>query len=242
MRHAFHKMPWTKPVLLALAMLAFGAAPYLTDPFTGYDPGQFPIRIERPSIQPAGYAFAIWGVIYLWLAAHALFGLIRRRTDPAWDAVRTPLTVSLMLGALWLAIANAAPLAATIGIWIMQATALTAFLRADPARDRWLLVAPLAIYAGWLTAAALVSTGVIVAGYGFASDTTSALVMLTLALGIAIAAQSVQPRMPVYGLTVIWALGGIIAANWTANPTVAYAAAAGVIVMALTLGRALIRR
>ncbi|MGL6211600.1 MAG: hypothetical protein ACRC14_17400 [Paracoccaceae bacterium] len=242
MRHAFHNMPWTKPVLLALAMLAFGVAPYVTEPFTGYDPARFPTLIERPSIQPAGYAFAIWGVIYLWLAAHALFGLIQRRTDPAWDAVRAPLTVSLALGAVWLAIANEAPLAATLGIWIMQATALTAFLRADPTRDRWLLIAPLAIYSGWLTAAALVSTGVIVAGYGLLSDTNSALVMLAVALGIAVVAQSRQRQMPLYGLTVIWALGGIIAVNWTANPTVAYAACTGVAIMAVATAWTQIQR
>ena len=40
----------------------------------GYDPGQFPVVIARPSIQPAGYAFAIWGLIYAWLMAHAGFG------------------------------------------------------------------------------------------------------------------------------------------------------------------------
>jgi hypothetical protein len=235
MRHAFHKMPWTKPVLLALAMLAFGVAPYLTEPFTGYDPGQFPVQIARPSIQPAGYAFAIWGVIYLWLAAHALFGVIARHADPDWDRVRTPLTISLTLGAVWLAIANEAPLSATIGIWIMQATALTAFLRADPARDRWLLIAPLAIYAGWLTAAAAVSTGVVVAGYGMLTDTAAALAMLALALGIATVTQSLQRTMPLYTLTVIWALGGIIAANWTPNPTITYAAVGGAVYLATSL-------
>ena len=228
-------MPWTKPALLALATLAFGLAPVLTPPFTGYDPGLFPVRIDRPSIQPAGYAFAIWGVIYLWLGAHALFGLSLRRTDPAWDAVRTPLIIAIALGAVWLAIANDAPLMATLGIWIMQATALTAFLRADPARDRWLLSAPTAIFAGWLTAAAAVSLGVVLSGYGLLSDTTAAIAMLGLVLAIALTAQSRRPQMPVYGLTVIWALGGVIFANWTPNLPVASAACAGAAILAGSL-------
>ena len=240
MRHAFDKMRYTKPVLLVLATLAFGVAPLLIPPFSGYDPSLFPVRIERPSIQPAGYAFSIWSVIYLWLFVHAGFGLLRRPVDAAWDVTRRPLTVAVALGAVWLAIANQAPVMATIAIWIMQATALTAFLRADPARDRWLLSAPLAIFAGWLTAAAAVSLGIVLAGFGVVSDTLSALLMLALVLVIALAAQYRRPQMPVYGATVVWALGGIIAVNWTPNPTVAYVACAGALIMAaatLTLAR-----
>lgn len=232
---------WLKPGLLALATLAFGIAPALTPPFTGYDPAMFPVVIERPSIQPAGYAFAIWGLIYLWLGAHALFGLAFRRTDPAWDAPRWPAIIAIATGAIWLAIANDFPLTATLGIWIMQAGALAAFLLADPARDRWLLSAPLAILAGWLTAAAAVSTGVVLAGYGVLSDTASALTLLALVLAITLTAQPRLPQMPVYALTVTWALGGVITANWTANPTVAYAAIAGAVLVAATLLRRLIR-
>lgn len=233
---------WLKPALLAAATLAFGIAPALTPPFTGYDPAMFPVRVDRPSIQPAGYAFAIWGVIYLWLGLHAAFGLVRRRTDPAWDAVRLPLTVAIAMGAIWLAIANVAPITATFGIWIMQAGALTAFLRADTARDRWLLSAPLAIFAGWLTAAAAVSTGVVLAGYGWMSDTASALAMLILVVGITYTAQHRRPQMPLYTLTVIWALGGIISVNWTANPTVVYVAIGGACYLGTTVARQLLRR
>ena len=241
MKQDFFSKPWITPVLLALVTLAFGIAPALTPPFTGYDPAMFPTVIERPSIQPAGYAFAIWGLIYLWLGLHALFGLIFRRTDPAWDATRAPAILAIGTGAVWLAIANDYPLTATVGIWIMQAAALTAFLRADPARDRWLLSAPLAILAGWLTAAAAVSTGVVIAGYGILSDTGSALAMLALVLAITLTAQSRRPQMPVYILTVIWALGGIIAVNWAANPVVAYAAMAGVVIVGAPLLARLLR-
>ena len=132
-----------QPALL-LAALAFVAAPALTPPFSGYDPALFPVRIERPSIQPAGYAFAIWGLIYAWLLVHAVFGLWRRRGDPAFLAVALPLLLASGLGALWLAIANSAPLWAEVVILLMAGFALTAFLRADPVQDRWLLAAPTA--------------------------------------------------------------------------------------------------
>jgi len=224
-----------RSLLVVLAALTFGVAPFVTPPFSGYDPGIFPVRIERPFIQPAGYAFAIWSVIYLWLFAHALFGLWKRVDDPAWDRVRLPLTVALAIGTVWLAIAGSSPIWATITIWIMAVAALTAFLRADTGADRWLLAAPLGIFAGWLSAASAVSLGVLLAGYGWLGNTGSAAVMLALVLVIAVTVQWRQPRMPVYGLTVIWALCGVVAVNLTDGQPVAIMAAAGVGVMALVL-------
>jgi len=267
-----------KAIVLLLATLAFGVAPFVTPPFTGYDPGLFPIRIERPSIQPAGYAFSIWGVIYLWLIAHAVYGVWKRAENPAWDVVRIPLTVAVGVGAVWLSIAGVSPVWGTVTIWIMAAGAILAFLRADYSTsasidsipptsnldgdvikrvlleantsiwarsfnwikniqlsNRWMLSGPTAIFAGWLSAAAAVSTGVFIAGYGWLSDTQSAAAMLALVLGIAVTVQMRRPAMPVYGLTVIWALVGVIVANASANVTVAVLAASGIAVMAVTL-------
>ncbi len=227
--------PSLRAALLLIATVAFGLAPLITPPFTGYDPSIFPVRIDRPSIQPAGYAFAIWSVIYLWLAVHAVFGLWKRRDVEIWDAARLPLAVSIALGAVWLWIAPDYPRIATAAIWAMLALALVAFLRAPTAPDRWLLSAPIAIYTGWLSAAASVSLGVVVAGYGLLSDTATAIVMLGMVLAIAVAVQWRKPAMPVYGLTVIWALGGVIWVNRADNLTVAVVAGLGVAVMAITL-------
>ncbi len=222
-------------LILLIATLAFGVAPFVTPPFTGYDPSLFPVRIERPSIQPAGYAFAIWSVIYLWLIAHAVFGLWKRAEDPAWDAVRLPLTVAVLVGAVWLSIAGQSAIWGTVTIWIMAVAAIAAFLRADPQDDRWMLSGPTAIFAGWLSAAAAVSTGVLIAGYGWLTDTQSAAAMLAVVLVIAVTVQMRRPAMPVYGLTVIWALIGVVVVNWPANITVAVLAGSGIVVMLLTL-------
>ncbi len=225
----------TKALILLIATLAFGIAPFITPPFTGYDPSLFPVRIERPSIQPADYAFAIWSVIYLWLIAHSVFGLWKRAENPDWDAVRVPLTVAVAVGAVWLWIAGQSAVWGTVTIWIMAAGAIVAFLRADPAVDRWMLSGPTAIFAGWLSAASAVSTGVFIAGYGWLGDTASAAAMLALVLGIAVTVQMRRPEMPVYGLTVIWALVGVIVANYSANLTVAVLAASGIAVVAVTI-------
>ena len=221
-----------QPALL-LAILAMVAAPALTPAFTGYDPATFPVRIERPAIQPAGYAFSIWGLIYLWLLAHAAFGLLKRRNDPAFLRPALPLLVSGLLGSVWLAIASSAPITATFVILVMGGLAMLAYLRADQTQDRWLLAAPLAIYAGWLTAACGVSVGVILAGYGVLSNTGAALLMLTVVIAVALFVQARRPGMPVYGAIVVWAAIGVVLANWADAPIVAYTAAGGAMIVAL---------
>ncbi|OYU18037.1 MAG: hypothetical protein CFE34_12540, partial [Rhodobacteraceae bacterium PARR1] len=156
----------------------------------------------------------------------------KRRDDPDWLLVSGPMTLSLAVGSLWLFIAPTMPIVAGVSILVMAGSALTAFLRADTFADRWTLAAPIAIYAGWLSAAAAVSTGVILAGYGVLSDTGAALAMLAVVIVLAGAMQYRQPRLPEYGLTVIWALLGVVAANWAQNVTVFLAAAVAALIVA----------
>ncbi len=222
-------------LVLLLSTVAFAVAPFVTPSFTGYEPGQFPVAIPDPAIQPAGYAFSIWSLIYVWLIVHAGYGLWQRVDDPAWAGVRLPLIVAVVLGSVWLAIAGASPEWATAVIWVMAVSAVIAFLAAPTEPDPWLLSAPLAIFAGWLTAATAVSTGVLLGGYGVFSDTNAALAMLVLVLAVGLAVQATRPRMPVYGLTVIWALIGVTVANAGQDTTVAVAAGTGIVVVAIAL-------
>jgi len=224
-------VPRLKPVLVLLMALAFGLSPLLTPDFRGYDATQFPVRLDAPAILPAGYAFGIWGLIYLWLVLHAGFGLWKRADDPAWDGVRAPLILSLAVGAVWLYVAVRDPVWASVLIVLMLAGALVALLRAPAVPDRWLLLAPLAIYAGWLSAATGVSLGVLLAGFGWLPDTGAAVVMLGVVLALAVTVQLRLGRAPEYALTVVWALVAVCARNGTGNLVVTGLAAAGCAVM-----------
>ena len=230
-----------KSILVLLATLSFALAPAFAPSFMGYDPSMFPVQIGRPSVQPAGYAFSIWGPIYLWLIVHAVFGMWRR-TNPVWEQVRLPHLGALVLGTVWLYIAGGYPLTATVAILAMAGFGITAFLAADLNKDRWLLAAPLGLFAGWLTAACMVSLGVILAGYGWLSDTGSALAMLAVVLAIAVTVQLRRRSMPIYSVSVVWAAIGIAVVNWPANPPVAYAALAGAAVQAAVAVWGLLRR
>lgn len=211
---------------------AFAAAPAVAPEFMGYAAGQLPVAIARHAVQPAGYAFAIWGLIYTWLLASAVFGLWRRADHPAWAPTRPPLMGAAGLGTIWLFIAPVAPLWATAVIVAMAALCLIAFLHADTAQDRWILSAPLAIFAGWLSAASLVSAGIMLGGYGILPHPAAALVMVAILVAGALWVQSRKPAMPVYGATVVWAIIAVAMVNRSEHPTVAIAASAAALTMA----------
>ncbi|MCR9155841.1 MAG: hypothetical protein NXH80_01215 [Rhodobacteraceae bacterium] len=194
------------------AAILFAASPWFTQGFNGFEPDQFPVPQDNPPVQPAGYAFAIWGLIYLWLLIGAGFGLLKRSDDPDWAAMRPPLVVSLAIGATWLPVANLSPVIATILILAMLGTAFVSLFCVGDT-DRWLQQSPVAIYAGWLTAASSVSVGLLLGGYGVLSGTWAAIVALSIGLVVALVAQYRLHRAPEYGITVIWALIGVIVAN-----------------------------
>lgn len=212
------------PYLVLIATAAFVLSPLVTDPFSGFDPGRLPLPKIDPPVQPAGYAFSIWGLIYLWLAVSALFGVMARRADGGWQQIRLPLILSLGPGAAWLWVAGVSPIWATVLIFWMLGFALLAMLRA-PQADRWLAQAPLALYAGWLTAAAHVSLGVGLGGFGLAPPDIAAVLSVALATGVALAVLYQRPDLFIYGLAVIWAVIAVLVANLGGSIMVQIAAA-----------------
>lgn len=198
-------------VLLAAAV--FAAAPLLVPELGIPDPGHFLVRENPPPVQPAPYATAIWWVIQAWLLVSAGFGLSQRADDEDWRRMRPLLALSLGCGVAWLFAAPVAPLVSVALIWVMLGTGLRAlFLVGDT--DRWLQLTPVAVYTGWLTAAAAVSLGLVLGEEAGLPGTLAALIALALGLLIALAVQYQLHRAPEYGLAVIWALVAIVVANW----------------------------
>lgn len=222
--------------LILLLAVGFAAAPFFTPGFGGYEPSQFPVPLENPPVQPAGYAFSIWGPIYVWLLVSGIYGLWRRRDDPDWDASRPPLILSLAVGVSWLAVAQASPIWATVLIWVMLAGALLALLR-TPDRDVWLLRAPVGLYAGWLSAASAVSLGLLAAGWGVPpfGPIGWAFVALAVALFVAVPTLLRRPSLT-YGAAVSWGLAAVMVRNG-ADALGIVAALAAVAIMGVTLGR-----
>ena len=226
---------FTAAAILVLS-IAFAISPAFTAPFSGFTPDQLPNPQIDPPIQPEGYAFAIWGLIYTWLIVSAVLGLWKRADAGDWHAARLPLAISLAVGVPWLAIANASAIWATITIIIMALGAITALIRA-PYVDRWWFQAPVGIYAGWLTAASWVSIGTTAAGYGLITGSFGwAFAGILGALFSALTVYKMRAA-PEYLLTVIWALVGVVVANGLVTLPVSAFAAFGIAVLAFTLIR-----
>ncbi len=207
-----------------LVTLTFVGSSFVT-PFSGFEPDVFPVPQDNPPAQPAGYAFSIWGVIYLWLIASAVFGVSKRAADPAWSKVRGPLIGSLAIGTFWLAVATKSPIGSTIMIWLMFGLALWALLR-TPDTDRLWLRTPIALYAGWLAAASSVSIALVGAGYGIAFDgVVWAFVVTVGATLLAVTIIRQNTHIAEFGIAVVWAL--IAIAVKSANDDTALAIVAG---------------
>ena len=219
-----------KSALVVIAAILFAVSPFFSGQFGGFDPNRFPIPQVSPPGQPAGYAFGIWGLIYLWLIAHALYGLLKRPDDAGWDATRAPLLVSLAVGAGWIAVAQQSPLGALVLIWVMLVSALMALFAAQRAQPLWLNT-PLAIYAGWLTAASFVALAINGAGYGIGFDALGwAWIAVAALFVMAAAVQWKLGFVPGYGLTVAWALVAVGVKNLSGElplAAVAFVGAAG---------------
>lgn len=220
-------------LLCFVLSLAFAASPFFVEGFAGFDPNQFPVPQDNPPVQPAGYAFAIWGVIYGWLILGAGWGLIKALRDGAWHEMRLPLCVSLAMGTGWLAVAVASPVWASVLIWAMLLSALAALFM-SPTYDRVWAAYPVGLYAGWLSGASCVSIGLLLTGYGILDQTTAAVICVAFAAGLGTFVQAVLGRAPTYGIAVIWALAGVVVANWQGPAqVVAYVALGGTVLVAV---------
>jgi len=219
-----------KAIFVLTAAMAFAVAPFFV-PFDGFDPTAYPVPQEDPPVQPAGYAFSIWGPIYIWLLVSAGYGLFRRAADPVWDRTRWPLVLSLVIGAAWLPVAQMSPVWATVLIWTMLVSGLVALVRA-PRDERAWLAWPLGLYTGWLTAASAVSLGLLAAGYGLVGEVTAAWTGVGLAALIA-AGIVRRTANPAYAFAVVWALVALIVQNARGPGGVAFLAGFAALALAL---------
>ncbi len=228
-------------VLCFLLSLSFAASPFFVEGFGGFDPAQFPVPQNDPPVQPAGWAFSIWGLIYLWLILGLGYGVLRAARDGQWHDMRLPLCISLAIGTCWLAVAVASPLWASLMIWAMLLSALAALFMA-PVADSPFAAWPVGLYAGWLSAAACVSLGLLAAGYGWMDETMAGVIFVGVAAAIGTFVQAALGRAPTYGLAVIWALVAVAVADWSAARIVAYVAIGGALVVLIPTLRALRHR
>jgi len=196
---------------------------------TGAISDRFPIFFV-----PAGYVFAIWGLIYLGLIAFAVYqALPAQRTNPRLRAIGMPVIISSVANIVWIflwhyeqfpatLIAMVALLLSLIAIYLRLGTGRTT----APVTERWAVRAPFSIYLGWITVATVANVTQVLyfvgwGGWGISQPAWAA-IMLSVAVIVA-AAMALTRRDAAYMGVLVWAFIGI-ALKHAAVPTVAISA------------------
>lgn len=205
----------------------FVSAPLVSNGFGGFYKESFPVQVDRWPAQPVGWAFSIWGVIYLALLAVSLWAVIVPKQSPGWGRIAWPLAASLLIGSFWIDVASTLPVVATAMILPMTAFAIMAMMRAD---DDWRMTVPLGLYAGWLTAASGVAISVVLTGYGILGAQIAAIALLIIVLAVSIWIAALRPLTWSYRVGVCWALFGVVIANIdSSDSAVMWLSAAGLV-------------
>jgi hypothetical protein len=239
---------------IVFALILNGAANAL--PLNGQTTAEISDRF-RVYVVPAGYVFAVWGLIYLgqlaflahtwrpsrlgdpllrrigWLPA--LIGLLNGVWILAWHYEVFPLTViimaALLVSLIWLYRRAGFEQAARPGSPISVA-------------DRWLVQVPFSLYLGWITVATIANVAAVGkwAGLGTLSVGPELVAAAVLAVGLLIAVWVMLRTADLtYGAVIIWAYVGILVKE-TATPWVPWVAGLAVAVMAVLMVAAVLRR
>jgi hypothetical protein len=203
----------------------------------GYGNGVTPevISNKYPApVTPAGYAFTIWSLIYLGLAAFSVYQSLRQNIAK-FTNVRTLYILSCALNCAWIYFWHHDQI--VVCFVIILALGVTLFLitfrfpQPQSTREYWLAKAPFELYFGWVTCATLVNFALMLVylRVGLTGSTWAflsvVLILLAAVFGIFFRAKFSEY---IYPLPIAWALTAI-AVRQSGNTAVVVACAVGVI-------------
>jgi hypothetical protein len=201
----------------------------------------------RPLIEPAGYAFIIWTLIYAGCVAYGVFQALPSQAGNQRLREIGYLTASAFLGtAAWLVMARFGWTWLTVVciVWMLASLApvfirLTSRRASLTAAERWVVAFPLSVFTGWVTVATFANTAAALKESGWSdvglSEPTWTVLML-LAAGSITAGVTVRSRGNIaYAATVVWAMVAIAVANLSPGQSTTVAAAAGTVAVVVVL-------
>jgi hypothetical protein len=203
----------------------------------------------RTLITPAGWAFAIWGPLFLLSVAFAIWqALPSQRTNALLDRIAWPAAVALAAQGVWSIYTQIANLTVvSVMVILVSLVGLLVVLRALVrmpllSRGERVFVAPaFTALAAWLTAASIVNVSASLKYHGIAgAEPSPGITTLMIVIGAIIAAIAVSRSRgaPLYGLVFAWALIAINAAGGERFASVGWAATGGIVlVLAVTVWR-----
>lgn len=173
-------------------------------------------RAHPTLVTPAGYAFSIWGLIYVGLFAFAAYGLRDPGLDPQRRRIFWAYLASSVLNATWIVVWHLGLVTLAAGVIVaLLASVLVIYKALDKhragasIRQRVTLLTPISLYAAWLSVATVINLTIAIRATGLAGTTfpsaTWATLLLAVVAGLTLAVA--LPRRDVAWLGVVtWAL------------------------------------
>lgn len=185
-------------------------------------------------ITPAGYAFTIWTLIYVGMAAFSIYQLLPANLVRC-RVFRSPYIASCALNCAWIYFWHSEQIAICafliVGLLVVLFAMNSRLVRTEGLAEFWFVKAPFSIYFGWVTAAALINIAVLLVFLGAelssAASTAVAVGSLLLAGALGILAR-IKLNSFLHPLAIAWAATAI-AVKQSGNTVVVLAAAAVVI-------------
>ncbi len=202
---------------------------------------------------PAGYVFAIWGLIYLGLIAYSVYQALPAQRDNATLQRIAPLYwLASAANSLWILLWHYEYFSWTIvamATLLLSLIAIYRTLRASPhSGDRafaWAAQLPFSVYLGWISVATIANAAQLLyflewSRWGIADVTwTLILLAVTAVLGLAML---LRERDFAYAFVLVWALLGIAAKQTPVAAAVGAGAYAVAGVLLLGMALVLLRR
>ena len=201
-------------------------------------------------ITPAGYVFSIWGVIYILLAAFAIYQVLPSQKDkPCHKQIGALFILSSIFNCVWLFLWQYDYITLSVVVmFALLATLISIYTRLGvgkskaPLREKLLIQTPFSVYLGWITIASIANVSAALVslnwdGLGISAETW-AVIVLALALVVALAVIFTR-RDIAYSLVIIWALAGI-AINQSSYPNIVLTAEVAIAIIIVTLSVSLI--
>jgi translocator protein len=185
-------------------------------------------------ITPAGYAFAIWSLIYTGCLAFSIYQILPSQLE-RFRSIRRVYIVSCLANSAWLYFWSQEMMVVCLGV-ILILLATLAFIniklqKTETSGEYWLAKFPFGIYFGWVTAATILNATIALVYLGVrVSDSTAILtgaVLLLAAAGLGVVIR-LKLTNYFYPLAIAWALTAI-AVKQSGRTLIVAAAAVGVI-------------
>ncbi len=189
-------------------------------------------------VTPAGYAFAIWSLIYLGLIAFSIYQAVPSNSEnPRFKNIRTLYIANCAANCLWLYFWHYNMILAALAIMFVLLGTLVLInvnLRnAETMAETWLARIPFSLYFGWITVATILNFTVALVFLGV-NITESNSIILSSILIVGATALGILIRFKLaifaYPLAIAWALTAI-AVKQSGKTAIVVCAAFGVIAL-----------